>query len=487
MKNFLNRVFKLDENQTTVRTEVIAGLTTFFAMCYIVIVNPNQMTGFTPGLNSIWNACFIGGIIAAVVATLCMAFIANKPFALAAGMGLNSFFFVSFILPAILPALLPDGTVDVSLVDVAAATKNYHAGLAIILISGVIFLILSVTGLRKYIAKALPQSLKVAIPAGIGLFIAFIGLQNSGLVIKNIYTGVSIADFKNSDAATVISAIVAFIGFILIVVFSKVKVKFLNKGSIILGILCSTALYYVLYLIFVGTPSGMEGMSVGQTFKDWANVGLIGCFKGFATAFDGETIGSIFSVIMLVITYCLVDMFDTLGTLYGTCAEANMLDENGDPQGLGNEMLCDSIGTVAGAVTGTSTITTFVESSAGVAAGGRTGLSAFVTAILFAVCLFIGPVVQYVPSCATAPALIYVGVLMCKNILKVDFSDVASAATGFMTFVMMIATYSISTGIMVGAITYTLITLLTGKYSKKDIVVTVIAVLGVLRFAFVTM
>lgn len=478
MKNFLNRVFKLDENQTTVRTEIIAGLTTFFAMCYIVIVNPNQMTGFKPGIISIYNACFIGGIIAAVVATLCMAFIANKPFALAAGMGLNSFFFVSFILPAV----LPDGSVDV-----AAATKNYHAGLAIILISGVIFLILSVTGLRKYIAKALPQSLKVAIPAGIGLFIAFIGLQNSGLVIKNIYTGVSIADFKNSDAATVISAIVAFIGFILIVVFSKVKVKFLNKGSIILGILCSTALYYVLYLIFVGTPSGMEGMSVGQTFKDWANVGLIGCFKGFATAFDGETIGSIFSVIMLVITYCLVDMFDTLGTLYGTCAEANMLDENGDPQGLGNEMLCDSIGTVAGAVTGTSTITTFVESSAGVAAGGRTGLSAFVTAILFALCLFIGPVVQYVPSCATAPALIYVGVLMCKNILKVDFSDVASAATGFMTFVMMIATYSISNGIMVGAITYTLITLLTGKYSKKDIVVTVIAVLGVLRFAFVTM
>lgn len=473
MKNFLNKVFKLDENQTTVRTEVIAGLTTFFAMCYIVIVNPNQMTGFTPGLNSIWNACFIGGIIAAVVATLCMAFIANKPFALAAGMGLNSFFFVSFILPA----LLSGGSVEAS----------YHAGLAIILISGVIFLILSVTGLRKYIAQALPQSLKVAIPAGIGLFIAFIGLQNSGLVIKNIYTGVSIADFKNSDAATVISAIVAFIGFILIVVFSKVKVKFLNKGSIILGILCSTALYYVLYLIFVGTPNGMEGMSVGQTFKDWANVGLIGCFKGFANAFDGETLGSIFSVIMLVITYCLVDMFDTLGTLYGTCAEANMLDENGDPQGLGDEMLCDSIGTVAGAVTGTSTITTFVESSAGVAAGGRTGLSAFVTAILFALCLFIGPVVQYVPSCATAPALIYVGVLMCKNILKVDFSDVASAATGFMTFVMMIATYSISNGIMVGAITYTLITLLTGKYSKKDIVVTVIAVLGVLRFAFVTM
>lgn len=470
MKEFLNKVFKLEENQTTVRTEIIAGLTTFFAMCYIVIVNPSQMTGFT-GITNIWNACFVGGIIAAVIATLCMAFIANKPFALAAGMGLNSFFFVSFILPT-----LATGKV----------TEGYQAGLSIILLSGIIFLILSLTGLRKLIATALPQSLKAAIPAGIGLFIAFIGFQNCGLVIPNQYTGVSIADFTK-DAATTISAVVGFIGLIIIIVFSKVNVKFLNKGAIILGILSSTVLYYVAYLIFVGKPDGIDNLSLSTTFKDWAEYGLFGCFKGFATAFDGSTIGSIFSVIMLVITYCLVDMFDTLGTLYGTCAEANMLDENGDPIDLGKEMLCDSIGTAVGSVTGSSTITTFVESSAGVAAGGRTGLSSLVTAVLFLLCLFVGPVVQYVPSCATAPALIYVGVLMCKNILKVDFTDLASAATGFMTFIMMVTTYSISNGIMIGAITYTLITLLTGKYSKKDIVVTVIAVLGILRFAFVTM
>lgn len=470
MKNFLNKVFKLEENQTTIKTEIVAGLTTFFAMCYIVIVNPSQMTGFTGGLTTIWNACFVGGIIAAVVATLCMAFIANKPFALAAGMGLNSFFFVSFILPTL--ATNPE--------------EGYQAGLVVILLSGIVFLILSVTGLRKLIAKALPQCLKAAIPAGIGLFIAFIGFQNSGLVIKNEYTCVSIADFTK-DAATTINALVAFVGVILIVVFSKVNVKFLNKGAIILGIVASTILYYVAYLIFVGKPASVENISISKTFSDWAKHGLFGCFKGFKVAFDGKTIGSVFSVIMLVVTYCLVDMFDTLGTLYGTCAEANMLDENGDPIDLSEEMMCDSIGTVAGALTGTSTITTFVESSAGVAAGGRTGLSAFVTAVLFILCLFVGPVVQYVPSCATAPALIYVGILMCKNILKVDFTDIASAATAFMTFVMMIATYSISNGIMVGAITYTLITLFTGKYTKKDIVVTVIAILGILRFAFVTM
>lgn len=471
MKNFLNKLFKLEENKTTVKVEIVAGLTTFFAMCYIVIVNPNQMTGFNP-LPEIWNACFIGGIIAAVIATLCMAFIANKPFALAAGMGLNSFFFVSFILPQVLAGNDP--------------TQGYQAGLAVILISGVLFLLLSLTGLREYIAKSLPTCLKTAIPAGIGLFIAFIGLQNSGLVVPNQYTGVAIADFT-SDASKVIPALVAFVGFILIVIFSKVKVKILNKGAIIFGILASTALYYIAYLCSGCGIEKIEFSSVSTIFKDWYNVGFLGCFKGFSTLFDGTTIGSIFSVIMLVITYCLVDMFDTLGTLYGASAEADLLDENGDPIGVGEEMLCDSIGTVAGAVTGTSTITTFVESSSGIAAGGRTGLSSVVTALLFLVCLFIGPVVKYVPQCATAPALIYVGLLMSKNFVKIDFADLASAATGFMTILMMVTTYSISNGIMIGALTYTLVTLCTGKYTKKDIVVTCIALLGVLRFAFVNM
>lgn len=468
MKNFLNKIFKLDENQTTIKTEVIAGITTFFAMCYIIIVNPSQMVG--KDLPSLWNACFIGGIIASVIATLCMAFIANKPFVLAAGMGLNSFFFISFIAPTI----------------ATNAIEGYQAGLAVILISGIIFLIISLTGLRKLIGRSLPLCLKAAIPAGIGLFVAFIGLQNSGLVIANQYTCVSIADFT-ADPLTTINAITAFIGLIIIVVFTKVKVKFLNQGAIILGIIISTALYYILYLILIGKPETISNLSIGKTFSDWSKYGFLSCFKGFKIAFDSKTIGSIFTVIMYIITYCLVDMFDTLGTLYGTAAEANMLDENGDPLSMDEAMLSDSIGTVAGALTGTSTITTFVESSAGVVAGGRTGLTSFVTAILFILCLFLSPIVQYIPSCATAPALIYVGILMCKNIQKVDFTDIVSAATGFMTFIMMIATYSISNGIMVGAITYTLITLFTGKYSKKDIVVTIIAILGILRFAFVTM
>lgn len=471
MLKFLNKMFKLEEHNTTVKTEIVAGVTTFFAMCYIVIVNPNQMTGFSQGMSSIWNACFVAGVISAVIATLCMAFIANKPFALAAGMGLNSFFFVSFILPCIKQTLDPK--------------VGYGAGLSIILLSGLVFLILSITGLRKYIAVSMPQCLKVAIPAGIGLFIAFIGFQNAKIVVPSIYTGVALVDFTKG-AAAIIPCLVCFIGFILIVIFSKSNVKFLKHGAMILGIVISTVLYYVLGAIFKLDYS-FSNLSFATVFKDFYEVGFLGAFKGFGTAFDGKTLGSVLSVIMLIITFCLVDMFDTLGTLYGASAEANMLDENGDPEGLGKEMLCDSIGTVVGAIAGTSTVTTYVESSAGVAAGGRTGLTSLTTALLFLLCLFVVPVAQCIPSCATAPALIFVGLLMCKNIVKIDFTDLASAATGFITFIMMVITYSISNGIMIGAITYVLITLFSGKYSKKDIVVTIIAILGVLRFAFVAM
>ena len=247
MIKFLNKFFKLEENKTTVKTELIAGLTTFFAMCYIIVVNPNQMTGFKP-LPEIWNACFVGGIIAAVIATLCMAFIANKPFALAAGMGLNSFFYVSFILPCVL--------------NLKSVEKGYGAGLAVILLSGIIFLILSITGLRKIIATSLPKCLKSAIPAGIGLFIAFIGFKNSGIVVGNEFTFVALADFTSWQTAA--PAIVALIGFLAIVYFSKSKIAFLRNGAVILGIALSTILFYLF-----GLKVDVTETSIGETFKDW--------------------------------------------------------------------------------------------------------------------------------------------------------------------------------------------------------------------------
>ena len=469
MKKFLNKVFKVEENGSLIRIELIAGITTFFAMCYIVVVNPATMVG--TGNQALYNACYIGGILAAVIATLCMAFIANKPFALAAGMGLNSFFFVSFILPNLASDMV----------------AGYQSGLSVILLSGIIFLVLSLTGARKYIALSLPKCLKAAMPAGIGLFITFLGLQNAGVITNNEYTLVQLVDFHSSWEAAA-PAIVCFVGFITIILLSHAKSKFLSGANVILGIVVSTALYYI-FSIF--TPSlRISGATINhlpQMFSDWAEYGLIGGIKGFKYLFDGNTVGSILTVIMLVITYCLVDMFDTIGTVYGASIQAGMVDENGDPENIGEIMMCDAIGTVAGSVTGTSTITTFVESASGVASGGRTGLTALNTAFLFLLCIFFGPIVQFIPNCATACALIYVGVLMFKNILNIDFTDLRGVATSFIVVVMMLVTYSITNGIMIGAITYTLLTLLTGKYTKKDIVVTVIAVLGILKYIFVSM
>ena len=492
MKAFLNNAFKLDENGTSVKTEILAGLTTFFAMCYIVIVNPNQITGFYKYLGgemqALWNAVFVGGLIAAIIGTLLMAFVAKKPFAQASGMGLNSFFFTSFIIPALV--------FDPATGEVTGFGSNlvsaYGAGLVIILLSGLIFLTLSVTGLRKYIATAMPECLKKAIPAGIGLFIAFIGFKNSFIVQGNQFTFVQLADLTQwkvynsfgelaGGAAPVLAS---FLGLILIGVFAKSKFSWLRKGSIILGILSSSILFY----LFTWTAPTWNQQHIGEVFGDFGKYGFA-VFNGssWTTAFDGATIGGIFTVIMYIVTFCLVDMFDTIGTLYGTAAEANMLDENGDPDRLNECMLCDSIGTVAGACLGTSTITTFVESASGVAEGGRTGLTSVVVALCFTQCLFVSPIASIIPSVSTAPALIYVGVLMLKNFAAVDMEDMRSAIPAFLTLVLMPLTYSISNGIGVGAISYVIITLLTGKYSKRDIVVTVIAVLFALRYALVVM
>ena len=479
----MDKFFKLKENNTTVRTEIIAGLTTFFAMAYIVFVNPDQVAagganGWLAGLGAdgaalgqVWNAVYIASILAAIVGTLLYAFYAKLPFAQACGMGLNAFFCTTFVSGAFFA-----GT------DVI---KGYQSGLVIIFLSGVIFLILSVTGLREYIAKSMPDYLKKSIPAGIGLFIAYIGFQNVGIIQANQYTLTQFVDINGArlagDIAPVIPALVALLGFIIIAVLGRLKVK----GNVIIGIIASTVIYY----LFTWQLPSLDLSAIGQSFKDFGEIGFLGFFNGDAwkNAFAGAHIGGIFNAIMLIITFCLVDMFDTLGTLYGTASEAGMLDENGDPIRVGKSMMADSIATVSGSLLGTSTCTTFVESASGVAAGGRTGLSSLVTAICFTVCLFFSPLASIIPSAATAPALIYVGVLMLKNFAKVDMEDLGSAVPAFLTLIMMPLTYSISNGIGIGAIAYTLIALCTKKYSKKDITVTVIAALFIVRFIFVTM
>ena len=508
MKEKLNKFFKISERGSTIKTEIVAGLTTFFAMAYIVVTNPNQVVGsnFGGAFSTIWNAVYVASILVAVIGTLLYAFYAKMPFAQACGMGLNSFFFVSFIVPELVGG------------DVV---QGYREGLCIILLSGIVFLVLSLTGARQYIAKALPDCLKKAIPAGIGLFIAFIGFKNVGIIQENMYTFVQFFDFNgiidavgmslgelavanqsgavsdavfaayqsyfNYDVTAVVTGldawrvmapvIVALLGLFAIAVLEKKNVK----GSVIITIAGSTVAYYLLTWQLPNFDLGQ----IGQSFVDFGKVGILGAFKGF-TIFAGG-IGAIVNAIVLTITFCLVDMFDTIGTLYGTASQADMLDENGDPIEIDKSMTCDSVATVSGALLGTSTCTTFVESASGVAAGGRTGLTSLVTAACFFVCLFLTPVAAIVPACATAPALIYVGVLMLKGFSKVDMSDIASAVPAFLALVMMPLTYSISNGIAIGAIAYTLITLATGKYTKKDIVVTVIAVLFTARFFLVSM
>lgn len=448
-------------------------------MAYIVITNPNQIVSFNhlaenadPAFQQIWNAVYVASILGAVIGTLLMSLYARMPFAQACGMGLNSFFFVSFVLPAVISG--------------SDVIEGYQSGLVIILISGLIFLLLSVTGLRSKIARALPDCLKKAIPAGIGLFIAFIGFQNVGIIQTNQYTLVQFVDIhgainNGTFFETAMPALLALAGLLLIAVLEKFKVK----GSVLITILAITVIYYIL----PGSVFSFDISQVGATFKDFASIGLAAAFKpqSWVNAFSGEGLGAIFSTIMLIITFCLVDMFDTIGTLYGTASQADMLDDNGDPISVNECMTSDAIATVAGSVFGTSTVTTYVESAAGVGAGGRTGLTSLVVAICFAVCLFLSPVASLVPACATAPALIYVGVLMLKSFAKVDMNDLASAVPAFLALVMMPLTYSISNGIGIGAIAYVLISLFTGKYKKKDIPITVIAALFVLRFVFVTM
>ena len=473
MNKKLDSFFKISERGSSVKTEIIAGLTTFFAMAYIVVTNPNQVVGFTFGgvFDGIWNAVYVASILVAVVGTLLYAFYAKLPFAQACGMGLNSFFFVSFILPALLSGSDP--------------VQGYKEGLCIILLSGIVFLALSVSGARSYIARSLPDCLKKAIPAGIGLFIAFIGFKNVEIIQANQYTYVQLFDFHGAvagksifDAWCAIAPVVlALLGLFLIAVLDKKNVK----GSVIIAIASVTVLYY----LTTWTAPVFDLGKIGQSFKDFGSIGFLGAFEGF-TVFSGGA-SAVINAIVLVITFCLVDMFDTIGTLYGTASQAGMLDENGDPIEIDKSMACDSVATVTGAVLGTSTCTTFVESAAGVAAGGRTGLSSLVTSICFALCLFLSPLAAIVPACATAPALIYVGVLMLKNFAKVDMSDITSAVPAFLALIMMPLTYSISNGIAVGAISYVLIRLFSGKYSKKDIIVTVIGVLFALRFFLVTM
>ncbi len=446
-KGFLSKLdsfWGIKESGSNFKTEIVAGIVTFLAMCYILTVNPNQILygGVADGR---WASLFIATAFGAIIGTLLMSFLAKLPLAQASGMGLNS----------LVGTIIGGGVGSFSAYVFEFSLAN---ALAMVLISGVLFLLLSVisikgVSLRQKIFDGIPAAIKMAIPVGIGLFIAYIGFQNSGIIQKNIYTASDLVIFSKYDASAAAAAVCVF-GILVIAILSHLKIK----GAIIFGILAATVL---------GIPLGVTNLDIvagkqaGITWKFWENFGEFfgGDDSVFLAAFKGFSFpaGSVFTVIMLVITMCMIDMFDTMGTCVGCCAAAGLLDENGVPKNYNRIMYSDSIATCTGAILGTSTVTTFVESGSGIAAGGKTGLTAFVTAVMFLLAIFLMPFFAMIPSAATAAALIYVGVLMMKNVTRIDFSDAKVAVPAFLTIVIMPFGYSITDGIGIGIVSYFLI------------------------------
>lgn len=455
-ENIMSDYFKLKEHGTDVKTEFIAGLTTFMTMAYILAVNPSILGA--SGMPS--TEVFTATVIASVVGTLCMAFFANLPFALAPGMGLNAFFTYTVVL-------------------------NYGCtwqfALLCVFVEGIIFIILSVTPVREAIMKAIPQNLKYGISAGIGLFIALIGLLNAKIVVANSSTGVTLGDITQPGP------FLALVGLIIIAILSYKKVK----GSLLMGIIVTWLLGIVAQLI------GWYKVDVEAGVYSLIPSGIISLPSGLSTiglaCFDFSTITSTFSstgqflgrFFMVMFAFMFVDIFDTMGTLIGVATKSNMLDENGNVPHTKQALLADAVATVAGAMCGTSTTTTFVESSAGVAEGGRTGLTGVFVSLFFVLALFFSPVFLAIPSFATAPALLFVGFLMLESILKVDYEDLTEAVPAYIACIAMPFAYSISTGISLGIISYVVINLCTGKAKKVSPVMWVLAILFVLYYIFI--
>ena len=437
----LDKRFGFTAAGSSLRTEIIAGVTTFFAMVYILMVNAGMFTAAGVSYGSI----YIATAISAVIGTVAIGLLANLPLAQASGMGLNAYFVYSVVL---------------------GMGFSYANALVLVLFDGILFIVLTVTGLRKLIFEAIPKIVRVAIPAGIGLFIAFLGLQNVGIVAKDASTGVTLASFNllTQPWGNIMPMVVTIVALVVITVLAKRNVK----GVVLIGIVGGTALYYLLgFLTVPAFDPGITMSSPFTAFKEFFAEAFGKVFtEGFNFAPYVEAHGianTVLSIATTALAFCMVDMFDTMGTLYGACARGNMLTREGDVPNMDKAMLADAIATTTGAICGTSTVTTFVESSAGVAAGGRTGMSAMVTAALFFIAMFLSPVAQLVPTCATAAALVYVGVLMVACVKDIDWHDGEEALPAFLTMAMMPFTYNISYGICFGLISYVCIKVFTGK------------------------
>mgnify|MGYP001098628297 FL=1 len=470
----MEKFFKLKENGTTVRTEIVAGLTTFMTMAYIIALNPNLLTGFGAEGQDLWNGVFLATCLASALAMFVMAFLANKPFALAPGMGLNAFFAVV--------------VVNIMNITSMSYVASFQAALVIILIEGVIFLILSVLNVREKIVDAIPLGVRLGIAPAIGLMLMNIGLgSNAGVyseaggpffVMRDFFgaltPSVAQSSMGSGYTAMVLNVVTMFIGLFVIVILAKYGVK----GAVLLGMLAASVLYWIGSFLFLGTNpfASLATASFLPPFGDMAATTL------FKFNFQGFLDIGVFTVITLVITFCMIDMFDTIGTLVGTASRAGMVDKDGNMPNMKEALLADAVGTVAGACTGTSTVTTFVESASGVEAGGRTGLTALTTGILFLACIFIAPIAAIIPAAATSSALIYVGVLMLMGLKNVNFDDIDQMVPVALMLIAMPISSSIGHAIGLGLIAYTVIKVFTGKAKEVSILTYVISALFLVKF-----
>ena len=473
----MEKIFKLKENGTTVRTEIVAGLTTFMTMAYIIALNPNLLTYFgSEGGSELWNGVFLATCISSAIGTIVMAFLANKPFAMAPGMGLNSFFAVVV-------------TNIVSLTGLSYL-QSFQAALCIILIEGVLFLILSVLNVREKIVDAIPLGIRLGIAPAIGLMLLNIGVGSNAGVINEKGTFYVMRDFFGSltpslaksnmgdgYAQMVLTVVTMFVGLFLIIILAQKGIK----GAVLLGMLAASVIYWAGEAIFLGINpfASLANASFLPAFGDMAQTTL---FK-----FDFGHLFSIgwFTVITLVITFCIIDMFDTIGTLVGTASRAGMVDDKGNMPQMKEALTSDAVGTIAGALTGTSTVTTFVESASGVEAGGRTGLTALTTGIMFLACIFIAPIAAIIPPAATSSALIYVGLLMLTGLKKIDFEDISQSLPAALMLIAMPISGSIGHGIGLGLISYSVIKVFTGKAKDVSILTYIISLLFLVKFFLV--
>lgn len=448
----LEKIFKLKENGTTVKTEVIAGVTTFMTMAYVLAVVPATLGAAGMDKNAVLVAC----ALASCLGTLLMAFIANYPFALAPGLGLTAYFAYT-----------------------VCGSMGYPWQLALlaVFVEGIVFIILSLTKVREAIFYAIPMQLKKGISVGIGLFIAFIGLQSAGIVVNDDATLVSLIDFRADFHTAGISAILAIVGFFIVTILYVRNFKgAILVGIVItwvLGMICQAAGIYVVdveagYTSLFPVWSGFEFSSLGQTFGQCFNID-----------FSAVKIGDF---LLIMMAFLFVDMFDTVGTLAGVANKANMLDKDGRLPRIKNALLADAIATSAGAVLGTSTVSSYVESSSGVSVGGRTGLTSLVTGVLFLIGLALAPLFCAIPGFATAPALIFVGFLMISAVVEIDFRDFAESIPAYLCIVAMPLTYSIADGICIGVISYVIINAVTGRAKKVSPLMYVLAALFVLKY-----